>query len=306
MAAYYAVNPYDVSVLKVRLQAEIQAHDEPGLWMALVDTAFDHGNKPPAWLKAAWPVYHQDKLAAMQSVSPVLLELPSVHDAEFEPALARLLTHCCGRPMLSFLRIAQPPQSLREAWQKTLQVVTKDGLSFVLRFADTRTLPSIAAILAHGAWTSLSHGVDQWLSIDREGNLQQLQVAGADAPCPQTVDQLGKISSHISDKDLAQLLKQGQADALAGAFEEHFPDLLMPQSQGATMYQQLNAICALAEKHNIEAFPNVMSLAVSVVSSEGALLHDADFEHWLQQREWVAPGLARALADHFEPETAAN
>ena len=101
-------------------------------------------------------------------------------------------------------------------------------------------------------------------------------------------------------------MKLGQADALAGAFEEHFPELLMPQNQGAAMYRQLNAICALAERHAIEAFPDVMSLAVSVVLSEGALLHDADFEHWLQQREWEAPGLAKALADHFEPEAAAD
>ena len=39
---------------------------------------------PYPWLEAAWPVYHQDKLAAMRSVSPVLFELPHMHDAEFE------------------------------------------------------------------------------------------------------------------------------------------------------------------------------------------------------------------------------
>lgn len=200
MAAYYAVNPYDVAVLQAALQAEMRAHGDTGHWMALIDTAFDHGDKPPAWLKLAWPVYYDGKLASMQSVSPVLLVLPPERDADFEPALARLLAHCRGRPMLSFLRTEQSPQALRESWQKVLKIKTEGGQSFVLRFADTRTLPGIAAVLADGAWTCLSQTVERWLSIDREGTLQQLQVAGPDAPCPQTVDQLGTISIHISDQ----------------------------------------------------------------------------------------------------------
>ena len=301
MATYYAVNPYEVVQLQAQFLAEIGAHGDTEHWLALMDTAFDHGNQAVRWPLPVWPAYHQGKFASMQSLSPTLLELPPRTDAEFESALAHLLAHCNGRPMLSFLKTPLSPQVLRESWQKILKIRTEDQQLFILRFADTRTTPGIAAVLTE-AWARLSHGVDQWHYIDREGRLQNLPVAAPGKPASQTGSLQETIC--IDDKALARLLKHGQADAVASALEEHFPELLMPQSQGAQMYRQLNATCALAEKHGIEAFPDVVALAVSVALSEGDLLKDAGFEHWLAQRQWEPHGMAKALADHFEPEEA--
>lgn len=303
MATYYAVNPFDVATLQAQFLAEIGAHGDTGHWLALMDTAFDHGSQAMRWPLPVWSAYHQGKLASMQSLAPTLLELPPRSDAGFEPALAHLLAHCNGRPMLSFLKTALSPQALRESWQKVLKVRTEDHQLFILRFADTRTTPGIAAVLTE-AWARLSQGVDQWLYIDREGRLQNLSVAVPVNPASPTGGPQETI--RIDDQALARLLKHGQADAVASALEEHFPELLMPQSQGAQMYRQLNASCALAEKHGIEAFPDVVALAVSVALSEGELLQDAEFEQWLKQRSWEPQGLAKALADRYEPEEASQ
>lgn len=301
MATYYAVNPFDVETLQAQLQAVIQQNNDAGHWLALVDTAFDHGARALPWSTTTWPVYRQGKLALMQSVSPVLLALPAADGVGLDKTVSRLLHHCRGRPMLSFLHSDKHPQALCESWQSVLEIETENGQPFLLRFADTRTTPGISAALASDAWARLSHGIEQWLCIDREGGLQALPLTEPHGQLPLAGGTQEAV--HISNKELAQLLKLGQPDALAAAMQEHFPDLLIP-GQGALTHQRLRAACELAEKNGIEAFPDLMALAVAVCSTDGQLLEDADFENWLQQRQWESEGLAIALSDYLEPSKA--
>lgn len=303
MAPYYAVNPFDVATLQAQLQAAIRQNNDAGHWLALVDTAFDHGAKTLPWPTTTWPVYHQGKLALMRSVSPVLLTLPTADDVGFDKTVSRLLHHCRGRPMLSFLHFVEHPQALRESWQSVLEIETESGPSFVLRFADTRTTPGIAAALASSTWARLSHGIEQWLCIDREGGLQALPLTEPHEQSPSAGSEQEAV--RIGNKELAQLLRLGQPDALADALQEHFPELLIP-GQGALTHQRLRAACDLAEKNSIEAFPDLMALAVAICSSDGQLLEEADFENWLQQRLWVSEGLANALSDYLEPSKASG
>jgi hypothetical protein len=298
MDSYYAVSPFEVATLQTQLRAAISQNNGGDHWLALVDSAFDHGRKTLPWPTTTWPVYYQGKLASMQPVSPILLTLPSEHEPEFEKFISRLLHHCNGRPMLSFLHSTKPPGALREFWQSALEIKTEGGQPFLLRFADTRTLPGIAATLATDAWPRLRHGIEQWLYVDRDGNLEAL-------PLAEQASTIGgaQETARINNEELAQLLRLAQPDALADAFQEHFPDLLMPQSQGAMMYKQLHATCTLADKHGIDAFPDLLALAVSVRLSEGRLLEDVDFASWLKQRHWVSQGLANALSDYLETGT---
>jgi len=303
MASYYAVNPFDVATLQAQLQVAIRQNNDAGHWLALIDTAFDHGKKNPPWPTTVWPIYNQGRLALMNSVSPVLLALPSADDAGFEKTISRLLNHCRGRPMLSFLHSNKPPQVLCESWQSVLEIETESGQPFVLRFADTRTTPAIAAALASNAWVRLSHGIEQWLCIDREGGLQALPLTEPHEQPPSAGGPQETI--RISNEELAQLLKLGQPDALADALQEHFPELLVP-GQGALTHQRLRAACELAEKNGIEAFPDLMALAVAICSTDGQLLEGADFEKWLQQRHWESEGMANALSEYLEPSKASE
>lgn len=205
--------------------------------------------------------------------------------------------------MLSFLHFVEHPQALRESWQSVLEIETESGPSFVLRFADTRTTPGIAAALASSTWARLSHGIEQWLCIDREGGLQALPLTEPHEQSPSAGSEQEAV--RIGNKELAQLLRLGQPDALADALQEHFPELLIP-GQGALTHQRLRAACDLAEKNSIEAFPDLMALAVAICSSDGQLLEEADFENWLQQRLWVSEGLANALSDYLEPSKASG
>ena len=303
MTPYYAVNAFETFALQVQLGAEIDQRTKTGHWLALIDTAFDHGKKIPPWPTTVWPIYHRGKLALMKSVSPVLLALPSADDAGFEKIISRLLNHCRGRPMLSFLHSNKPPQALCESWQSVLEIETESGQPFVLRFADTRTTPAIAAVLSSDVWARLSHGIEDWLCIDREGGLQELPLTDPQGqePLAGETQEIVRISNHA----LAQLLKLGQPDALADALQEHFPELLVPQ-QGASMHRRLSATCELAEKNGIEAFPDLMALAVAICSTDGQLLEDPDFKNWLQQRQWESEGLAYALSEYLEPSKASE
>lgn len=303
MTPYYAVNAFETLALQIQFEAVISQRTETGHWLALIDTAFDHGKKTAPWPTTVWPIYHQGRLALMKSVSPVLLALPSADDAGFEKIISRLLNHCRGRPMLSFLHSNKPPQALCESWQSVLEIETESGQPFVLRFADTRTTPTIAAVLSSDVWARLSHGIEDWLCIDREGSLQALLLPDTQGqgPLAGETQEIVRISNHA----LAQLLKLGQPDALADALQEHFPELLVA-GQGALTHQRLSAACEVAEKNDIEAFPDLMALAVAICSTDGQLLEDPDFKNWLQQRQWESEGLVNALSEYLEPSKASE
>lgn len=298
MKNYYAVNPYDTTRLHGELVNYIRQFRELGYWSALIDGAFDHGQRSSSLPIPTYPIYYKDKLAYIRPVSPLLLELPLANEDELETALFSILNHCRGRPMLSFVCSSQPPQHLAESWQEILEIQTDDGQPFLLRFADTRVTPAIALALSGDVWPRLSRDVRQWLCIDRYGELQPLTTDERPAPAedpayPICIDQTA----------LSWLLKLGEPDALANELYEHFPELLL-RDRGAKLYEELAKTGALGEKHGVEAFPDLVALAVSVRISDGSLLYDPAFENWLQRREWLTVGMADALAEYLETSEA--
>ena len=102
--------------------------------------------------------------------------------------------------------------------------------------------------------------------------------------------------NRIDDKALAKLLRLGQADVLANALNEHFPDLL-PRKDGALVYRWLTEARALADQNGLEAFPDQMALAVAICSTNGELLRNEDFVVWLCQPNWADGTFSDALSD---------
>lgn len=295
MTNYYAVSPADIPQLLEDVLAAIGAGGPSGHWLALIDSAFDDERRPIPWPTKAVPVYYQDKLQGFESIAPVLLEFTIDDGNALRGEVLRLLRHCQGRPMLSFLHTELEPLALRESWQNVLEIETEDGESFLLRFADTRTIPAIAGVLPSCAWHRLSRNVGRWLYIDRSGKLQSLPPSTAES----TPEDDKKNSIRITNEALAELLESNQPDALADALNEHFPGLL-PADDGALAHQHLTEVCQLAARNGIEAFPELTALAIAVFMGEGNLLADQRFTSWLARRDYPPGGLIDALSDYLE------
>jgi hypothetical protein len=287
----YAVDPFDMTAMTDGVLGTVRASKRDGHWLALVDTAFDHESEGLYWKKAIMPVYHQGRLERFQHVSPVLLELDTSSDEGLETEVKRLLRHCQGRPMLSFMHTRLPPQELIEGWQKIVEVQTEDGQLLLLRFADTRTLPTLAEVLKKTVWPILGYGIEQWHFIDRDGNLQQLELPDAEQSIPSDPPKIG-------DAELAEFSRLSLPDALVSAMREEFADLL-PKATAAD-YRKLSAVCELAEKNGIDGFPDIMGLAVVIYSYGDQLLKHQKLAEWLGKKDWQEGQFMDALVAQVE------
>lgn len=286
---YYAVDSYDPKNLRDALLAQVSSASPSDHWFAILDSAFDHKGKRLRWFnKNLFEVYHQGHLAGLAHVSPILI--PLQHESKrLEQELMRLLAHCRGRPMLSFIRSKLSAEAIRKQWQSILEIETEDAQTFVLRFADTRVLPALIEI--GEVWQRVAGVIAEWQIIGRNGDLVALELPRA----PDT----NNAPLRIDDKALAQLLKSGEADALANVLDEHFPELL-PADQGARVYARLRQLLSLGEKYGIAGNTEFFALAVADFSTQNQLLEHPTFSSWLSQRPWQSMQLEDALGDFLE------
>jgi len=203
------------------------------------------------------------------------------------------LKHCAGRPMLSFIQSATPAEEIRDYWQSSLAPLTEDGQRMLLRFADTRICEKLPTALLPSSWTRFTGVLEQWLIVDRTGTLKSLQLA---QPKLQLDDLL---EWKLAPEEFNALLMNAQPDALVDALSEHFTELV-PELKRANFYQTINEVCALAEKYKIEAFPEVMSLALAVITSETPIQHDVKLNNWLAAHTWKKGEFDDALIRFLE------
>lgn len=253
---YFALDPIDTAIFIPTLRQALHAnHDSaaaaPAMYyLALVDSAFDHGLSPLKWTSAPVPVYSATgRLGDLSDVSPKLLLLSQPTRFEFEIEVRQLLKHCEGRPMLSFLQSQVSPEKSCEHWQQCLMLKTTDGSApYLLRFADTRVLPALQTMPGSTLWNILTQSVSQWFIGARTGAIQRLDLAKI---APTTLANDGSPDGdatdiELTDKDLTHLLREGQPDSVINAIAEHFPELL-PERKHAIFYSHVAQVCALAQ-----------------------------------------------------------
>lgn len=286
---YYAVDSHDPKKLRDVLLSHIISLSPSDHWFAILDSAFDHGGKRLRWFNEnLFEVYHQGRLATLAEVSPLLI--PLQHESEhLGQELMRLLTHCRGRPMLSFIRSKQSAEAIREQWQSILEIETEDAQTFVLRFADTRVLPALIEI--GDVWQRVAGQIAEWQIIGRDGDFATLELPKASDTSNAPV--------RIDDKALTQLLKSGEADAVANVLDEHFPELL-PADQGARVYARLLQLASIGESYGIAGNTEIFALAVADFSTGNRLLEHPAFSLWLSLRPWQCMQLEDALGDFLE------
>lgn len=184
---------------------------------------------------------------------------------------------------------------LSAQWQNVLLLDPKDGSDpYLLRFADTRVLPALATLPEPTLWLTLTNNITRWVTIDRSGKLLNLPRAANNSPLADSKP------DELSSKNLAHLLRCGQADSVINAIASQVPDLL-PVKEHAQFYANVAQACDLAEQFGVDGFPDVVALAIASQLSQGKLMTDSRVLELLKQRTWSAGKLGYALMD-FLPE----
>ena len=278
---YFAVADSDVRSLVSEAEHLLTAGNHKDHWLAMLDTAFDHDRRAFSWSKPSARLYRMGRLEALASFSPLLCHLSTHNSSELEKDLIGLIHHASGRPMLSFLRSEHSAHDLAQRLQSLLEIHTTDGQAFVLRLADTRVAPAIAVAFLFEHWVHLTRDIDRWIIVNRRGQLESLKLHGHLQP----TTAVGATIT-LSDPELDELIKFGEADALTQSLFEGFPELL-PKLHRAGFHETLSDVCVFARRHRITAFPELVSLGVATVATSGKILIHPGLAPWLEARTWA-------------------
>ncbi|EEG09512.1 conserved hypothetical protein [Pseudogulbenkiania ferrooxidans 2002] len=193
--------------------------------------------------------------------------------------------------MLGFVTSRLSAHALRDSWQRSLSATTEDGQWHVVRFADTRIAASLPQVLSAAAWQRLCQPLEQWLIIDRNGQLLSLALP------PKILSPDARDAWQLSAQEFAALMQTAQADVLADQLHEEFADLL--PTSGALLHGWLLRTADLLSTYRIEGAPEQLTVAVSVCHSQGSLLDDPRLiqmlESYVEQRCSLSEGLAPLL-----------
>ncbi len=305
---YFAFDNHDSVRFRAQLRDAFNAFntaDKSGAGsylFALVDTAFDHGQKQLKWTGQSTSVYVENsRLEGLGEVTPKLLALSEPSSDAFVSEVRILSYHCNGRPMLSFLRSKVDAAVLVQQWQKCLMLTTpNDQEPYLVRLADTRITPSLASMPQTTLWKALTAPVDQWLLVGRQGELQTLDpLTMSTFPNDAAAQDDGDIE--ISDADISHLLACGLPDSVINAINENFTAMLPAQNR-SEFYQQVAHACQAAQDFNIEAFPDVMALAMAHHLANGELLKNPALQARLKLHDWADGTLSNLLGDYMPAE----
>lgn len=304
----YAQDATPIDPAADRLEDCIQAHP-PCTWAALVDTAFDHGRATPALRRHdTFNCYDFPDLKGLAGAAPCLLVLPGSHAPGFKTALRALLHHCSGRPMLSFVALRQDttPRQAVEHWHPLHWAHTSDGQKLLLRFADTRTLAALPAVLAPPQWAAWTAPLSAWYAVDRTGAIAAL-------PWPDgTASSAAARTLDIGDAQLAAFVESSEPDAALQFLREHLPDILPAGMTGHGFYRQASQALDRARQHGIANWGDQMALVAAALMSGGMLLRAPALDALLAARGWqpgqLGPHLAAqaALAPYVSPPEAVS
>jgi hypothetical protein len=245
-------------------------------WAALVDGAFDYGKAALALKTTPLNCYLSPDLQALGEAAPCLFPLPG--DDTLPEQVGKLLAHCNGRPMLSFLATTRPLEEIVKQWQPLHWAYTTDGQKQILRFADTRILASLPSILTSAQWAAWHQPLVAWHYIDRMGQLAQLPNIPLSASEP-TVQTPSKIE--ISDEQLARMLDCSEADTVLDFLQARYPESVPNEISGGQFYQLANRALERARQYKFDAWEDKVVFVSTTISSMGCFLEDVKLHQTL-------------------------
>ena len=253
---YFANNPADKNFCDSVLQAFLKASEEsPSLRMhALVDAGFDEEGfaaLAKTFRAPAVPVYADTPYSGGIEIGPHLLEINVTGALAAQQEINRLLALRGNRPMLSLWATGLDAPALAAQWRPFVSAQLEDGTSYLLRFADTRVLHSLIAILNPAQYAQLLPGSTQIWMPDRSGKTISTgnKGEGRHAPVTQLVldkTQFNTLMDSAEPDAIIDMMTDGDASAYASA-------------TGAALHDFVNAQIKRAHKYRITQTPDLTS-----------------------------------------------
>jgi len=249
---YFAYDPH-ADDLPGALEAAINqrlARHTGSRFYALIDCAFAPTEVPE--LLAGTPaetvlsLYADTPLKDYEELAPILVQLPAEH-TERCTVIARWLTLCDGKPMLSFIACGLAIEELTRHFSAFLLVRDDDGTRYTLRFADVCMTPDILACLhpeQKQAWLS---GMYDWWIIARDGALQRLGGTDAQPVAAMPNEWFGQ---HIGNAGVIRLLRKNEADRVLSYLDEMTLPVF-PNSRPSEAYRKTVQFLEELDRQNI-------------------------------------------------------
>ena len=290
----FAQAPTDMPAVMAFL-VEQMAGQPDFFWGALVDVAFDEATGSARLKLDDINCYAgDDRLRDLESVAPWLIPLDVYEQGQ--ECLAQLLAHCNGRPMFSLLASEKPLNRLASIWHPLHWVHTTEGKPMLLRFADTRVLPTLPGILTPPQWAALTRPLAHWLYIDRDGRAVTVELPAPDSPAAARIE--------FTDEQLTAMIAACEPDAAFDLVMQHTPGLIPSDAPAASIHAGLRQIFDLAAEHGVEPWPDKMALAMAELLTQGKIRDRPELKELLQAGAWEAGKLGERLQPLLMPHGA--
>lgn len=263
-------------------------------WAALMDSSFDHGQSgafASIYRNVSTNCYAFPDLQGLAATSPRLFQLPAPETPELLTSLRSLLHHCSGRPMLSFVALKDDAQATAQHWHP-LHWVFHDEQKLLLRFADTRTLAALPALLTPLQWADWSSPVNAWGYIDRSGALTFLTLSEQEDAGFHSHPQ----KMELSDAQLSAFIECSLPDAALQFLQESLPDIIPSDMDGYAFYDLATQSLGLAKQHSISSWGDQIALIAAACLSAGQLLQAPQLPSLLAKQAWKPGELGLFLA----------
>lgn len=256
-------------------------------WGALIDTAFDYDQgKTSVDFGTVIDCYDFPEFQGLNPVAPCLIALFSGSDLRTQ--VTRLIRHCQGRPMLSFVGTTESLKDVSARWRSIHKVSVVDEQEMLLRFADTRVLSYLPQVLTSHQWAAICGAVSRWAYFNRSGCLVMCDI-------PDLNDRPEKVA--ITKEQLENFLDASHPDAVMALIGESMCDIVPTESLVSERYRMILTSYELAKENEVKDRADVLALAVAAYLTKGGSNVDQRLEALLRQRAWPTGSLGDAIVD---------
>lgn len=221
-------------------------------------------------------VLEHSAYAAYEELGPRLFQWPQPSDF----ALRTVLSVLNGLPALSMLEFQSQhvADAAMLAW--LAEAHFEDGDQMYCRFADTRILPALLAVLAPAQHARLALHLRRWAWVGRDGTLIEHHFEEATKPALTAPEPL-----LIDSRQFSRLMQAAEADTLYPLLRERVPELI-PSLAPARLHAHLDALLAAGRVKGVVDAPDQLQF-VTIAWSSAEHFHELPVleAEWTKMRE---------------------
>jgi hypothetical protein len=190
--------------------------------------------------------------------------------------------------MLSVVASRIQVPDLAERWFPLHRVCTPDEQCMLLRFADTRILPTLPSILEPAQWVAFAGSLEHWFYVSRTGVAAACELPPPDqSPAP--------VPIRLTQAQLDASGELSETDLLLDQMADQHPDLFPRNAAPATIYQYVTETEAIAKKCHVEGWNDRFALLTADFITHGEIRSNPQLELLLRSRDWAPRQLLEAL-----------